>query len=86
MVKRTDNAKRAAIWWVEWSDSSQHGSWQSASDAVADRTKKVRCYSVGILLANDEHGMVVASSAHGTEVSGVMTIPRAAILRAKRLR
>src|SRR4051812_13796684 len=82
----TTNPRRAAVWWIEWADSTIAGRWMTASDAVADRDKATRIYSVGILLANDELGIVLAGGAHGSDVSGVLTIPRGAVLKAKRLR
>ncbi len=89
MSKRTTTkARKAAVWLIEWEDSILRGSgaWIPTTEAVAKRRKKVRCYSAGFLLASDKAGVVVATSAHAQEVSGVMVIPRRAILRMKKLR
>lgn len=86
LPKTTPDPKKAAIWWIEWQDSTLGNRWITTREAVTERDEVTRCYSVGLLLANDKHGMLIASSAHGGEVTGVLTIPRGAILRAKRIR
>ncbi len=70
---------------VEWVDSVLYDGWRERKDVVQSRRKDVRCVSVGLLLADDKHGITLASSAHGTEVAGAVHIPRAVITRVRRI-
>lgn len=70
---------------VEWEDSSLlHDGWEPIED-VLQRREAVRCMSVGFVLADDAKGIVLASSVHGNEVTGVTIIPKRAIVGRKRL-
>lgn len=74
---------------VEWNDSTiPHAGWMAHSDVVAPsyRKRMVRCLSVGLVLADDKHGIALASSAHASEVAGVTIIPRGQVTKVRRLR
>lgn len=74
---------------VEWNDSTiPHEGWVKHASVVATsyRKRMVRCLSVGLLLADDEHGVALASSAHRGDVAGVTIIPRGQITKMRRLR
>lgn len=73
---------------VEWVDSSYHSGspgWQSHSEVLAARRRVVRCLSVGLLIADDKHGVTIASSAHGNELAGTMSIPRGAVTKVRHI-
>ena len=73
---------------VEWSDSTiPHAGWMRYDSVVDPAYRKaiVRCVSVGILIADDEAGVALAASVHGSEVAGVTIIPRGQILKVRRL-
>lgn len=74
---------------VEWADSTiPHEGWIRHADVMNPRyrNKMVRCLSVGLLLADDKHGVALASSAHRADVAGVTIIPRGQVLKLRRLR
>jgi hypothetical protein len=71
---------------VEWVDSSLNGEWRQHREVMRTRRKAVRCLSVGLLIAKDKHGITLASSAHGNELAGTMSIPKGAIRKVRRLR
>lgn len=74
---------------VEWVDSTiPCEGWMRHADVMAPayRNRVVRCLSVGLLLADDKHGIALASSAHRSDVAGVTIIPRAAVKKMRRLR
>jgi hypothetical protein len=71
---------------VEWVDSSYHtarAGWQAHDEVIAERRRVVRCLSVGLLIADDKHGVTLASSAHGNDLAGTMSIPRGAITKVR---
>lgn len=71
---------------VEWADSQVFGgSWQPISSLLKQR-KAVRCYSVGFVLADDDKGVVLASSVNGRNAVGVTVIPASQVVKRKRLR
>lgn len=71
---------------VEWDDSSHHSAgWRSHSEILAERKRVVRCLSVGLLIADDKHGVTLASSAHGQDLAGTMSIPRGCIRKVRPL-
>jgi len=71
---------------VEWQDSQViGGSWEPIPDLLA-RRKRVRCRSVGFVLADDRRGIVLASSVNGANAAGVTIIPRRQIVKRRRLR
>lgn len=73
---------------VEWEDSVlSHQGWEPIADVI-DRQARDRVISttVGIVLADDDRGVVIASSIHGNEAAGIVTIPKSAIRKRKRLR
>lgn len=71
---------------VLWEDSSYISEgWRDVDSLLGDRDR-VRCLSAGLVLADDQRGVVLASSVHGHEAAGVMMIPKSAIVRKKRLR
>jgi hypothetical protein len=70
---------------VEWRDSQViGGSWEPIPDLLK-RRKTVRCRSVGFVLADDRRGIVLASSVNGGNAAGVTIIPKAQIVKRKRL-
>lgn len=74
---------------VEWNDSTiPPGGWLPHADVLAKdyRRRQVRCLSVGLLIADDKHGIALASSVHGRDVAGVTIIPRGQIRKTRRLR
>lgn len=71
---------------VEWVDSSHHSGWRQHDEIMRNRRKSMRCLSVGLQIAKDKHGITLASSAHGSELAGTMSIPKGAIKRVRRLR
>jgi hypothetical protein len=72
---------------VTWRDSITlaSGEWFLVSE-IGARRKRDRCTSVGIVLADDRRGIVLANSVHNSEACGVVSIPRSAIVSRKRLR
>ena len=71
---------------VEWQDSQViGGSWEPITDLLA-RRKRVRCRSVGFVLADDKRGIVLASSGNGANAAGVTIIPLRQIVKRRRLR
>lgn len=84
--KTTGNPRKAEILWIEWSDSRLVArGWTPIEKALAQRGT-VKCYSVGIVIANDKKGVVLAATTNEGDVAGVTIIPRHAILRVKKLR
>jgi hypothetical protein len=79
--------KRAWRLEVTWRDSITlaSGEWFPIQE-VPGRRKRDRCFSVGFVLADDKRGIVLANSIHGSETCGVISIPRRAIIKRKRLR
>ena len=74
---------------VEWEDSTLlHDGWEKIGDIIArrDSRKPTRCLSVGVVLADDNRGVVLAASVHGNEAAGVTIIPRSAVRKRRRLR
>ena len=72
---------------VVWRDSITlaNSDWFLVSE-VGRRRKRDRCTSVGIVLADDKRGVVLASSVHNSQACGVISIPRRAIVSRRRLR
>lgn len=79
--------KRQVVLEVEWEDSSflADQGWVTMRDALKNRSI-TRCRSVGLILADDKRGIVLASSVHGQWTAGVLMIPRSQVLRRRRLR
>ncbi len=74
---------------VDWLDSTiPHAGWMRHREVVdpSYRLRQVRCLSVGLLIADDRHGVVLASSAHGPDIAGVTIIPRGQVKKVRRLR
>jgi hypothetical protein len=71
---------------VLWEDSTvwQKG-WEEIEDVLGKRNA-VRCLSVGFVLADDDRGIVLAASVHGTQAVGITMVPQRSILKNKRLR
>lgn len=70
---------------VTWVDSKLgYGGWEPAK-GHRKRRGRVRCQSVGFVLADDKHGVVLAGSREGKNVAGVVHIPRRAILAIDRV-
>lgn len=59
--------------------------WERVAEIIENRDA-VRCLSVGFVLADDDRGIVLASSIHGAEAAGIAMIPRSAIISSKKLR
>ncbi len=81
-------SKGREIWRTEvvWEDSQLvGGSWQPI-DAILRLRKRVRCASVGYVLADDKHGIVLAASVNGGNATGITIIPARQIVRRRRLR
>lgn len=72
---------------VLWHDSTiPHRGWVRIEEATSKAFRAiVECVSVGFVLADDKHGMVLAGSVHGTEGAGVVVIPRGQIKQVRRL-
>ena len=71
---------------VEWEDSVVlHDGWEEVAD-ILKRRKTTRCLSAGLVLADDDKGVVLASSVHGSEAVGVTIIPRSAVRKRRRLK
>jgi hypothetical protein len=74
---------------VDWLDSTiPHDGWMKRKDVIAPayRLDQTLCLSVGLLIADDKHGVVLASSAHGSDIAGVTIIPRGQVRKVRRLR
>jgi hypothetical protein len=70
---------------VDWLDSQViGGSWEPITNLLA-RRKSVRCHSVGFVLADDERGIVLASSVNGANATGVTIIPARQITARRKL-
>ena len=73
---------------VEWDDSTVTGGgrWQDVSEALSDEARTAtRILSVGFVLADDDAGVVLAASVHGSEAAGVTHIPRGVVRSMVRL-
>jgi hypothetical protein len=71
---------------VDWLDSSSHDGWQTMAEAKAHHRNKMHCRSVGLLVADNEHGITITHSIHQQNVAGTMHIPRGAVTKVRRLR
>ena len=74
---------------VQWDDSTiPAGGWLRHAEVTAKSYRRlhVRCLSVGLLIADDKHGIALASSVHGHDVAGVTIIPRGQVRKVRRLR
>ncbi len=71
---------------VTWEDSYvKTGRWHDIETVLAERGK-VLCHSVGFVLADDERGIVLASSVHGSEATGIVMIPAGCVVKRKELK
>jgi hypothetical protein len=68
---------------VEWVDSHGMEGWHPTDDAVA-LLDKLRCRSVGYLVADDERGVVIALGEGSEQLLSSMAIPRQAIVKVTR--
>ena len=70
---------------VQWVDSTGHDGWHAPEEAL-ENLDKMECLAAGYLVAEDEKGIVIAlgHGALGQHLSS-MAIPRAAVLRVRRL-
>jgi hypothetical protein len=72
---------------IVWDDCAQLAdTWDEVSHFLKDRKRRTRVHSAGFVLADDKFGLVIASSVHGSRAAGVTFIPRAQIVKRKRLR
>lgn len=83
--------KHAKVWRleVEWEDSTVlHDGWERIADILKRRNsrKPTVCLSVGLVLVDDDKGVVLASSVHGGEAAGVTIIPASAVRKRRRLK
>lgn len=79
--------KKGDYGWVQWEDSvGVEGGWSRLDEAMEGRRSSTRCYSAGIILADDKKGISIATSVHLRNVNGVMHIPRSAIRKRRRLK
>lgn len=67
---------------IIWSDSQiSTGGWESHSDTMRERGRVFQ-RSVGYILADDKRGVMLAGSlSQGSNVHGVVTIPKSQIVR-----
>jgi hypothetical protein len=72
---------------VTWNDCLLFtGGWE-AHDAVMRQRRRIRQRSVGYVLEDDKRGIVLAAAlSQGGNVFGAHVIPRAQIVRVRRLR
>jgi len=86
MVKKRDNLQVAWRLEVVWEDTTIFdGGWHTIEETLASRDI-VRCTSVGIVIADDKRGIVLASGIHRHQAAGATVIPRGAIISVRRLR
>lgn len=73
---------------VEWLDSYvELLGWTPIKRMVRNRRRlETRCVSVGFVLADDKRGVMLASSVHGCNATGVVVIPAGQIVKRRRLR
>jgi hypothetical protein len=71
---------------VEWRDSQiSRDGWMSEKTVLKAR-RNDRCRSVGYVLADDKHGIVLAGSLSDRSAACVISIPAGAIVRRRKLR
>jgi len=88
MTRKQQRTNLKAAWRMEvvWEDATIFdGGWHTITESLANRDV-VRCTSVGVVIADDKQGIVLASGVHGHNVAGVSVIPRGAIISTRRLR
>jgi hypothetical protein len=80
-------ARRLPVVEVVWDDSLLFtGGWE-AHGAVMRQVRQVRQRSVGYVLRNDKHGIVLtAALSQGGNVFGTHVIPRAQIVKVRKIR
>lgn len=81
-------APRKSVLEVEWEDAAAlTGAWDELDAVLSKKGRSpVRVHSVGYVLADDERVLILARSVHGSRVGGVAIIPRAAIVKRRRVR
>jgi hypothetical protein len=73
---------------VIWIDSAQSHGWKDRQAEIdsPDRLRSMRCRSVGYMLADDEHGVMLAESLSDYDnVACTTTIPKFAIVERRNL-
>lgn len=84
-LARVTRARELPLVEVEWRDACTFHPWQSLSDARKDMT--LRCWTVGYLVRNSRDRVsLVQSRGEHDKVAEDWTIPRACIVRIRRLR
>jgi hypothetical protein len=79
--------KKTPVVEVTWEDSLLFtGGWESHAD-VMRQVRRISQRSVGYVLRDDKHGIVLAASlSQGGNVFGAHVIPRAQITKVRRIR
>lgn len=71
---------------VEWEDSViLTPGWHKINEALARRESAVVCTSIGVVLADDSLGLMIAASVHGNEAAGITVIPRSQVRKIRDL-
>lgn len=68
---------------VEWEDAAQDGGWRSRK--VARKTKAEPTQSVGFIVKDGKHYLVIAQSMNEEDVGDTLTIPKGWITSVKTL-
>jgi hypothetical protein len=71
---------------VTWRDSYHaRAGWLTVDEALDQRDTCV-VHSVGFVLADDRRGVLLAGSVHGENAGAVTFVPRAQVVKTRRLR
>ena len=72
---------------VRWLDSTTVGEgWMNIDHVLSRRHDAPKIRSVGFVLSDDDHGVVLAAGLHGREVYGSIVIPRGQITSVRRVK
>ena len=85
-MKRAEFSRKLPVVEVIWDDCLLFtGGWESHA-AVMRQRRRIRQRSVGYVLADDEHGIMLAGSlSQGGNVFGALMIPKPQVVRKRRL-
>ena len=70
---------------VVWEDSQIELAGWTPVRRLLKRRRRVRCRSVGFVLADDKLGVILAGSVNGPNATGVVCIPARQIVSRRRL-